>query len=417
MVFLTARRKRGLLWVFVALFIIATLSAALIYLPQFAKTASIYNPTAVLPAGTSNCPGVGTYAVGSQPGNCLIVPMNLQIHLQNLVTSAALSGWTCQVLWGTGNTVVAGTSPGPAGQIAETVANTASNGNCVTSANFYYAGWQLNLKICHQTTACTTSSYAQQEYVAILPLPGGTVPFYTGTQAPTSTWTQQFTVLVTPMAGDLAASNTPITLTKFTLPNGTSIATGTTCFLNEAKGTHSCYLGAGVFSGQISVTLQNTYSTSTYPYVAGYTDFNGNQDPIEPPNIGQLSTNLQQEVKQTSGSDPIPVISGGGSYGFSNGPYTKAASVPDQIYATPSLSTILTINQQNGYTTPNPPGTVTIVFQFNAQGMSTSSDQATLTFNLYAYYSVSWVAANGGTLNTATAVTQMSQYVLTLQTH
>ncbi len=340
--------------------------------------------------------------------------MNLQIHLQNIVTSASLSGWTCQVIWGFGNQVVAGVSPGTPGQIAETVANTGSNGNCTTSANLYYAGWQLNIKICHQTTACTTSSYAQQEYVAVLALPGGTVPFYAGTQAPTTTWTQPFTVPILPMVGDLAASNTPITMT-FRVANGTAIATAKTCYLNVATSATSggCYFGTGAYQMTFSITLTNTYTTSTFPYSAGYTPFNGALDPLNY-NVGQLTTTLQLEDKQTAGSDPIPQITATTGTGFSNGPITKSGSVPDVIYATPDLSGALTVSQQNGFVTISP-GSTTIYFNANAAGMTTGSDAATLTFNLYTYYSFSWVSANGGTLNTAQAVTQMSQFVITIQ--
>lgn len=339
--------------------------------------------------------------------------MNLQVHLQNVVTTTSLSGWTCQVIWGYGNLAVAGVSPGTPGQIAETVANTGANGNCVTSANLYYSGWALYVKICHQTTACTTASYAQQEYVSVLTLPGGTVPFYAGTQAPTTTWTQPFSVPILPMAGDLAASNTPVTMV-FKVANGTALATGKTCLLNVAAGGgQACFFGSGVYQMTFSLTLTNTYTTSTFPYAAGFTPFSGSLDPLNY-NVGQLTTTLQLEDKQTAGSDPIPVITTTLGTGFSNGPITKAGSVPDVIYATPDLSSALTVNQQNGFVTISP-GSTTIYFNANAAGMTTGSDAATLTFNLYAYYSLSWVSANGGTLNTAQAVTQMSQFVVTIQ--
>jgi hypothetical protein len=375
----------------------------------------------VLPPGFAYCPGLsgpgpsGSYAYGSQPSNCLPIGMNLQLGLRNAASTSALSGWTCQVIWGTGNVAVGGVAPGTPGTIAETVANTGANGNCVTSQNLYYPSWSLGIRICHQTTACSQSSYAQQEYVSVLPFPGGTVPFYYGTQAPTSTWTQPAVVNVVPMAGDLAASNTPEVGT-FQSQNGTVIATAKTCYVNLANGNGglNCFYGTGVYINSFTEVITNTYSTSTFPYIAGYTPFS---DPIlNLPSLGTLTTNLQLEVKQTGGSNPIcTVTGGGGSYGFSNGPYVKAASVPDVIYATGDLSSGLTVNRVSGYSTISS-GSVNIPFTANCQTLTAAAhaDTDTFTFNLYTYYSVSWVSGNSGTLNTITAQTQMSQFVITM---
>jgi hypothetical protein len=397
-----------------------TLTGALSYLSSLAfpkATGPVSSATAVLPPGFAYCPGVtgtgpsGSFAYGSQPPTCLPIGMNLQIGLRNAASTAALTGWTCQVIWGSGNTAVAGVAPGTPGTIAETVANTGANGNCVTSANLYYPSWSVTLRICHQTTACSQSSYTQQEYVSVLPFPGGTIPFYYGNQAPSSTWTQPAVVNIVPMAGDLAASNTPIVST-FQAQNGTALATGLTCKTNVATGP--CSFGTGVYINSFTMVLTNKYASGTFPYIAGYTDFN---DPVlNLPSLGVLTTDLQLEVKQTAGSNPICTVSGGGgTYGFTNGPYIKAASVPDVIYATPSLSTALIVNRVSGYNTISS-GSVNIPFTANCQTLTAASNGDTdlFTFNVYTYYSLSWISANSGTLNTITAQTQMTAYTITM---
>jgi hypothetical protein len=404
-----ARQKHTAKTFVFVMVVLAVIVSLAVYGPLlFTNRASVF--TSVLPAGTAAC-GTSSYTYGSQPSNCLPQGVNLQLHLQNQATTAALSGWTVQLLWN-GGPCINGTCPGTTGQIAETVANTPASGNAVTSANLYWSSWSLLLRICHQTTACGSTPFAQQEFVAVINLPGGTVPYYLGTQSPTSTQTLPFSVNIVPMAGDIAASNTPISLSQFQLQNGTNIGTGLTCFLNQAKGTNPCYLGSGVYKNQFSVVLTNTYSSATYPYIAGYTDFT---DPTLGKNEGIMSTNLQLEVKQTAGSHPVPAITTvGGTSGLSNGPYTLPGSVPDFIYATPTLSTALTVNRISGTQTPSG-GVVSIQFTADASSMTTSGDKCTLTFNLYAYYSITWVSGNAGSINSE-AVTQMTQFVLTLQT-
>lgn len=343
--------------------------------------------------------------------------MNLQIGLQNAASNAALSGWTCQVIWGTGNTAVAGTLPGTPNTVAETVANTASNGLCTTTKILYYAGWQLYVKLCHQTTACTSSSPGQQEYVAVVPLPGGTVPFFAGTQAPTTTWTQPFVIYVTPMAGDIAASNTPITFT-FQAQNGTAIATSKTCYTNAASSATSggCFFGSGSYQQQFTITLTNTYTTSSFPFLAGYTDWNSALDYLVQPGLGTLSTNLYLEDKQTAGSNPICTLTTSSPLGFSNAanPTSKQSTVPDVVYVTPSLSSALTINKPNGYFTTST-GVTTIQFTANCATLTTSShgDTDSFTFNLYTYFSPTFAVGNSGTVDSI-AVTQMSQFVITM---
>lgn len=403
--------------------ITATLTGALSFLGSITRPTNplVSSSGVTLPAGYAFCPGAppgpgasGSYAYGAQPSNCLPLGMNLQIGLQNLASTSPLSGWTCQIIWNAGNAAVAGAQPGTPGTISETIANTGSNGLCTTAQKLYYPSWSLSVRVCHQTTACSNGSptYGQQEYVSVQPIPGGTVPFYYGTQAPTTTWTQPFTQLIVPMAGDIAASNTPIKMI-LQAQNGTVIPTGGTGAVNSATAPagDTFYFGAGVYINTFTVTLTDTYTTSTFPFVAGYTDFS---DPILGiPALGTLSTNLQLEVKQTAGSNPICTVTSG--FANSGAPYIRAASVPDAIYVSGTLSTALTVNKPNGYAVTSP-GTTAIPFQLNCQTLTAGShaDTNLLTFNLYAYYSVSWVSTNSGTLNTQTAVTQMTAYTETV---
>ncbi len=341
--------------------------------------------------------------------------MNLQVQLQNAATSAGLSGWTCQFIWNGGSSTTNGVSPGTTGTIAESVVNTAASGNCVTTANSYYAGWSLLIRVCHQATACTTASYAQQEFVAVVPLPGGTVPFYSGTQAPTAQWTQQFVLKIVPDAGDIAATNTPVVMT-FQSQNGTVIATGKSCYtnLNNGNGGLNCSFGTGFYVNSFTITLTNTYSTSTFPFTAGYTPFPS--DPILAiPGVNSFSTSLQLEVKQTGGTNAICTVGGSG---FPNGQpngITKSSATPDVIYASNDLSAALTVNKVNGYQTVST-GVTQLTFTANCQTLTAGAhaDTDTFTFNLYTYYSLPWVQSNAGNLNTQTAVTQMSQYVITM---
>lgn len=407
----TQRTKHSLTWIGVALFLIAILSATVIYLPQLTQRAAIVGTGQVLSGGQTACPGQsGTFDYLSPPAGCLNIGQKIEVKLTDAYSAAALSGWTCQLMSNGGPV-----NQNPAGYIYETSANTGSNGLCSGFAGVYYPGQALIVKVCEQTTTCTSSSYAQQVtvYYRALPgpqgLPGGTVPFWPGTQSPTTTPTLSLNMPVVRTAGDAAGSNTPYAFT-FVLANGTRIATASTCWLNQAAGTNTCFLGAGVKKPSFTFTISNTYTVSTFPNGAGYVSFTQTDVPAN----GLLTNVLSLEIKQTVGSNPIPVMLAGQTGPFGSSPTaTKQGSVPDVFYMTGDLSDKL-VKVVDASGTVQKSGVFTETFAVDATAMSTTNDAASLTFNLYIYFSITWFSTYSGTFNTE-AVTQMSQFVLTLK--
>jgi hypothetical protein len=398
----------------VGLFIIALLSATLIYLPQFTQRAALFGSGVVLQPGQAYCPANGATASGtSPPSGCLATGQFLQVTLVDSGNTATkLSGWSASLISNGGPFNTA-----PAGQIIDSCLNTGSNGQCLFNAVGYIPGQSLIMWICHSTTACGTGSFAKQVttlYVAFPGLPGapgGTVPFFSGTQSPTSTPTTGFFLPVLLLAGDAATSNTPLTFT-FTFPNGTSIATGTTCFLNQAKGTNPCYFGAGVTKPVFTVSIQHNF-VGTVPYANGFNTFNE----LNIPSRGVLSTNIRLEIKQTVGSDPIPIMlsSGPGSGPFPSSPTaTKQGSVPDVFYVSGDQASTLTqrINQDNTIASS---GSVNYSFGVDTTAQSTSGDKSQLIIDVLTYFSFTYFTSTNGSANSE-AVTQMTQYVITLQT-
>jgi hypothetical protein len=183
--------------------------------------------------------------------------------------------------------------------------------------------------------------------------------------------------------------------------------------LNEAKGTHGCYLGAGVFKPTFTVQLSHNF-VGTNPYANGFTDF----PELNIPSRGVLTSPITLEMKQASGSDPVPVMlsSGPGSGPFPGTPTTvKQGTVPDVFYVTGSQASTLT-QRVNADGTIAAGGAVTYSFGLDATGMATSADQTTVTIKLYTYFSLTYFTTTFGAFNSE-AVTQMSTYTLTLQTH
>jgi len=406
---ITRKQKRGLFWAFIALFLIASLSVTFIYvLPLYTQRAAIFGTGQINTPGQAYCPATGTVAAASSPPTgCLPTAQFLQVTLVDVGNTATkLSGWSSSLIDPTAN-----------GQVIDSCLNTGSNGQCTFSAIAYAPGRSLRMWICHQTTACGTSAFAQQKTVIDVAFPGlpnapgGTVPFWPGTQSPTSTPTQAFFLPVLLLAGDAATSNTPIT-NLFQLANGTRIATGSTCFLNQASGTNTCFLGTGVKIPTFTFTLSHNF-VGTNPYSNGFNSFPYSNFPVR----GQLTTVIRLEVKQTAGSDPVCVFasSGAGSGPWPGSPTaTKQGSVPDVFYISGDQAATLTqkINQDGSIATS---GAQSFTYSVDCTAMATSGDKSLFTMDLLTYFSLTYFTTNTGATNSE-AVTQMTQYTLTLQT-
>lgn len=385
-------------------------SVAVYELSAYYSTASVFSSNKnVNQPGYAYCPATGSIAYGSSPPTgCLNIPMTATITLQDVYgQNALLSSWECQILSNGGpfNTQ-------PSGYVYESL--TSSSGVCTGTVK-YNPGASLILHVCHDTSACGSSDYAQQKTSLEIAFPGyaggpgGTFPFYQGNQAPTSTYAQTFTVPIGQLAGDKGATNTPIN-SVVTFGNGTTVATGTTCYLNQAKGTNPCYFGL-TYQPTLNFALYNTLTcAANTPCGDTFNSF----FPIQLQSPGSavgtlLGAVLQVEVKQTGGSDPIPTLTG---------PFSKVVqkvgSVPDVIWSTGDLTQPLTIaRDQNGNLLPGFTGSYQTGFiTLNSAGMTSSSDTATVTFNLYTYWSLSYWQ-NNGSINSQ-AVTQMTQYQLTV---
>jgi hypothetical protein len=196
----------------------------------------------------------------------------------------------------------------------------------------------------------------------------------------------------------------------FQMPNGTSLATGTTCFLNQAKGTNPCYFGAGITKPTFTFSITNGF-VGTIPYKSGVVP----SPKLDIAGRGTLTEVVVLENKQVAGSDPVPLFTSG-VFGTSLAA-TKQGSVPDVFYVTPDQSATLTNNIQSGPTVIST-GAGSFGFAIDATGMSTSGDKSSFTINLYEYFSLTFFVGPGGVFNgfNSEAVTQMTQYVITLQT-
>lgn len=405
---MTHKEKHNLKIIAVILTIIIAGSTAIYAFASTYSNASVFSNKGTNPPGTAYCPATGTSTAGNAPPlGCMSVPMTATITLQDLYgQSALLSNWECQIISNGGLY-----NPQPQGYVYESV--TSSSGVC-TGTYKYNPGASLLLHVCHDTSACGSTDYAQQKTNLEMPFPGynggpgGTFPFYQGNQAPTSTYAQTFTVPIGILAGDKAASNTPIN-SIVTLGNGTSIATGLTCYLNLAKGTQPCYFGT-TYQPTINFALFNTLTcAANTPCGDTFNGFYPIQLQSPQSAVGTLTgAALQIEIKQTGGSDPIPVP----ATVFSK-VVAKQGSVPDVIWATGDLTQSLSIaRDQNGNLLPGFAGTYqTFQVTYNSAGMTSGSDTATVTFNLYTYWSLSYWQTNGS-INTQ-AVTQMTQFVVT----
>lgn len=406
---LTRKDKNRLFWLFVSLFLIGIVSVSAIYiLPMYSQRAAIFGTGQLLPNGQAYCQATGTStSATSPPSGCLPTGQFLQVTLVDAGNTATkLSGWSSSLV-----------DPQANGQVIDSCLNTGSNGQCTFSAVAYSPGRALRMWICHQTTACGTSAFAQQKTVidvgfpGLPGAPGGTVPFWVGTQAPTATPTQAFFLPVLLLAGDAATANAPIT-NLFQLANGTKIATGLTCFQNQAAGTNPCYLGSGVKIPTFTFTLSHNF-VGTNPYSNGFNTFPYSNFPIR----GTLTTVLRLELKQAAGSDPLCVMS---SSGAGSGPWpgtptaTKQSSTPDVFYISGDQGTTLTqkINQDGSIASS---GAQQYSFSVDCTGMSTSGDKTSFTLDLVTYFSASYFTSTNGSTNTE-AVTQMTQFVVTVQT-
>lgn len=405
------------MWVGVALFLIAILSFGLIYLPQLTQRAAIFGAGQTLAAGQAVCPNAinppNGFAATSPPSGCLAIGQFLQVTFFDAGNTATkLSGWSASLISGGGLGSIA-----PAGQVVDSCLNTGSNGQCTFSAVAYMPGAAYRMWICDQTTACSTSSFTQQKTVldvafpGLPGLPGGTVPFWPGTQSPTSTPTATFNLPILKLAGDAATSNTPITI-LFQLANGTRLATGSTCFLNQGSGTNACFLGSGVKLPTFTFQLSHNF-VGTNPYSNGFNTFPYSNFPIR----GTLTTVIRLEIKQTAGSSPVPIMlsSGPGSGPFPGTPTAiKQSTVPDVFYISGDQAATLTqkINQDGSIASP---GSSTYSFGVDATAQSTSGDKSQLLIDLVTYFSLTFFTTSSGSTNTE-GVTQMTQYTLTLQT-
>lgn len=406
---LTKRQKRGLFWVGVALFIIATLSVSLIYvLPFLTKPAAIFGAGQALPNGQAFCPNDGkTYASTSPPSGCLTTPQFLQVTLFDAGNTAnKLSGWSASLI-----------DPQANGNVIDSCTNTGANGQCLFNSVGYNPGRALRMWICDQTTACGTSAFAQQKTVLDVPFPGlpgapgGTIPFFPGTQSPTATPTTGFNLAILKLAGDAATSNTPYT-NLFQAANGTTIATATTCFLNQAKGTNPCYLGSGVKVPTFTFKISPNF-VGTNPYSYGFNTFPYSNFPIR----GTLTTVLRLEVKQTAGADPLCGFSNSGS---GSGPWpslptaTKQGSTPDVFYISGDQAAGFTVKiNQDG--TIASAGAQTFSFATDCTAMGTSGDKTQFLLDLMTYFSFTYFTTTNGSTNTE-SVSQMTQFTITLQT-
>jgi hypothetical protein len=339
----------------------------------------------------------------------LSIGQNLGITLVDFGNTATkLSGWSAALISNGGY----GTNA-PTGSTVDSCLNTGSNGLCTFSAIGYTPGASYTMWICHQTTACGSGSYTAQitTYQVAFPglagLPGGTIPFWPGTQAPTSTPTAQFFLPVLVLPGDAAASSTPYTMT-FNMPNGTSIATGSTCFLNQAKGTNPCYFGSGVTKPTFTFQISNNF-VGTVPYATGFTP----STKVDIPGRGLLTQPVINEFKQTAGSDPIAVMTSS-SIWPTTPTATKQGTVPDVFYVSGDQSGTLGTQVTAGPVVVKI-GSQTYSFAVDASVMSTSGDKTLITISLRVNFSLTYFTTTFGSFNTESTTT-MTSYTLTLQT-
>jgi hypothetical protein len=380
---------------------------------HFGTTGSLVHPPTPFPtqSGQAYCPATGQLAsISNPPAGCLNVAQKVYVTLLDQYgTTSFGTSWGCRIESGGPGP----TTSSPQGKILENTGATVG-GQC-QSQSYYLPGQPLIVEVCHQNSACTSTSFGAQEsvYYSPIPSPGstgtGTVAFCAAScsqSSPTDTATLSLTIL----AGDQVASNTPYTST-FTLPNGTNVNSGSTCYVNEAKGTHSCYLGASNYQLGFTLTYQLSYVTSSFPYGAGFASFTEYDQPLK----GQLTSGVTFTLS-AGGTDTGNQMctSSGGSFGTT--PTYGASAATNKLFAyTPSDTSMTRATDGSGNILNGMTGTVPISIILNCLPLTTSGNQQSLTFNLYVYFSLSYFTANGVVNNEA--VTQATAYTLTLQAH
>jgi len=191
----------------------------------------------------------------------------------------------------------------------------------------------------------------------------------------------------------------PESATAYTFTWGVSSVNATTFTAsgNVYKTTGSNSIGSlPTFTYKLANTLQ-TGNCATNPYICGYATFTDVSLQSGIAARGSFIAALQREIKSTVGNDYLGTA---GSTGLTNA--TVSQKQTDTIYAAGLLDLSVTKQtDQNGAIVYS--GVQSWTETFNLAPLS-GADTATITYNLYFYYSAQYITAFGQTNIEASAL-------------
>jgi hypothetical protein len=222
--------------------------------------------------------------------------------------------------------------------------------------------------------------------------------------------------------GQPTGTNTPFVF-SLALPNGTLLGgaagspvtcpTSNTVFVNQAKGTNACYLGAGVLRFQVTVTLTEA-QLATAPWGAQW--------------LSYIEADLAYKGTLSSAVTMENVLTASSNIAITGGSFTKVYTVPGSVVDFLSVNLPSDAQTCIAYTSATNascgvPSTLVFTINFDASGLA-SGGTDTVKFNFYTGFSACYYGGLNcppgftggiGSVNSPEALTQASQLTLTLK--
>lgn len=387
------------------------------WVPGFSFPSGSGTPSPTLVGGsTAYCSASANVTSTAKPPNgCHNLPSTIVLNLLDLYTGKAQAASTFSCLFWTNS--------GNGWTVTSDVVKASAAPTTCTSGNTYPPGLQVGVSICqNQTPSCGPVDYSAQKTRIDCLLPAetatattgglcgqtglgkGTMPLADNCQGSTCKIT--FNVLFPVFAGSTYANNSPDQI-AISWQNGTRFTSSNTCFVKT--GPNQCDLPTATSTGHLSVT--NLISTGTgggtapaAPYSAGYGTFT----PFDPSlqanagagnSRGSLTLALVIEMKATTGTD---VCYPGGFIGNApvQVPNGSTGVTTDVFYVYPLSDGSLTrFVDTNGNVVQQGAFGGSLAIDCSAVYNGGATDVVTLTFNVYAYFSLSYFQGRFGTLN------------------
>jgi hypothetical protein len=387
------------------------------WIPGFLLPNGSGTPTPKLSGGlTAYCSAsANVTSTASPPNGCHNLPSTIVLNLLDLYTGKAQAAATFSCLFWTNS--------GNGWVVTGDVVKASVAPTTCTSNNNYPPGLQVGVSICqNQTPSCGPVDYGAQKTRIDCLLPAetatavtgglcgqnglgkGTMPLADNCQGNTCKIT--FNVMFPVFAGSAYGNNSPDQI-QISWQNGTLFTSSNTCFV--LSGTKQCDLPIATSTGRLAVNvlIQTGAAGGTAPaapYSAGYGTFTP-FDPSLQANAGAgnsrglLTLALVIEMKATTGTD---VCYPGGIIGNApvQVPNGSSGVTTDIFYVYPLSDGSLTrFVDTNGYVVQGGGFGASLAIDCSKVYNGSASDVVTLTFNVYAYFSLSYFQGRFGALN------------------